>query len=341
MPHPRGTSEVVAATTHGLNPAGLRESLIGPLQRLLGVGPVFLASADPVTGLITGASNSEIPLEASQRFLANEYAAPDIVKFRDVAAARVPAQSLYAAAEGDPAGSARWRDILEPLGWGDELRVALRDRTGVWGYLCLHRGAGDPSFTPAELAAAAAVVPQLAAAFRRTALAAAGETSGAGGPGVVLLGENLDVVATTGSAEALLDEWRDADPAYPLPVPIAALAARLLRERAPQRLTMRTPGGQWIGLHAGLLDGPGSARVAVVVETPAPAAVLPVFAALVGLTARESEVAAALLRGQSNRLIARGLQVSEQTLQTQVRSVFSKAGVHSRSELTARLLGGH
>lgn len=341
MPQPRGTAEVVAAAGHGLNPAELRESLIGPLQRLLGVGPVFLASADPVTGVITGGSNAEIPLEASQRFLANEYAAADLVKFRDVAAARVPAQALYAVTGEDPARSARWREILEPLGWGDELRVALRDRAGVWGYLCLHRGADDPPFSPAELATAAALVPHLAAGFRRTTLAAAAERAGERGPGVVLLTADLEVVASTGSADALLAALREADPAFPLPVSIGALAARSLREQTPQRLTMRTPDGAWVGLHAALLDGPGPARVAIVVETPGPAAVLPVFAALVGLTARESEVAAALLGGQPNRLIARGLRISEQTLQTQVRSVFAKAGVHSRSELTARLLSAH
>lgn len=337
----RATRGVLDAAARGLDAAALRASLVEPLQRMVGVGPVYIASADPVTWLFTGGTTADVTPEATQRFLANEYGAPDLVKFSDVAAAKVPMQSLYAAAEQRPSVSARWRDVLEPMGWGDELRVAVRDRAGVWGFLCLHRTGGEPAFAGAELAAVAAVLPALAEAFRRTATAAAATATNAGGPGVILLRDDLTVEATTGSAGELLEDLREPNPIHPLPTPVASLAARLLNERAPQRLTMRTPSGRWISLHAGLLDGPGPSRVAVVVETPSPTVVMPVFAAVIGLTGRETEVATALLRGESNRLTARRLQVSEQTLQTQVRSVFAKAGVHSRGELVARLLGGH
>jgi DNA-binding CsgD family transcriptional regulator len=289
---------------------------------------------------LTGGTNAHVTPEATQRFMANEYAAADVVKFTDVAAAKIPSQSLYDATDDQPAASARWRDVLEPMGWGDELRVALRDRAGVWGFLCLHRCDDESAFSPADRAAITALVPQLAEAFRRTAIAGAPSAAGPD-PGVILLREDLSIEATTGSAGELLDELSASSPAYPLPLPVASLAARLLRELAPQRLTMQAPSGRWISLHAGLLDGAGAARVAIVVESPTPAVIMPVFASVVGLTPRESEVAAALLRGRSTRLTARDLHVTEQTLQTQLRSVFAKAGVHSRAELVARLLGGH
>jgi DNA-binding CsgD family transcriptional regulator len=342
MPSSAGAArDLVAAAGSELDPAGVRSSVIAPLQRLMGVGPVFVASADPSTWLFTGATNVEVDSDATQRFFANEFRTTDVVKFSDVAKARVPALSLFGATDGHPETSARWRDILEPLGWGDELRVALRDRGGVWGFLCLHREAADRPFVAGELAALLAVLPDLTAAFRRASLAAAADASGLDGPGVIVLNGGLVAEALTGSASELLAELQEVDPGHALPVPIASIAAQVMETSSPQQLTMRTPAGRWITLHAGLLQGAEEARVAVVIEPPSPAGMLSLFASAVGLTKRETEVVGALLRGESNRLTARRLRVSELTLQTQLRSVFGKAGVHSRGELIARLLAGH
>jgi DNA-binding CsgD family transcriptional regulator len=59
-----------------------------------------------------------------------------------------------------------------------------------------------------------------------------------------------------------------------------------------------------------------------------------------GLTPREQDVVAAVLRGQSTRSIADQLFISEHTVQTHLRSVFAKTGVHSRRELVARAMSG-
>lgn len=328
------------AAARGTSAAELRTAIISPLQRLMSVGPVFVAAADPTTWMFTGGANDGISAEATQRFMANEIGAADVVTFGSLARARKPVQSLYAAAGSQPESSARWRDVLEPQGWGDELRAALRDRSGVWGFLCLHRFAGDRPFDAQDVARLSEVLPALTEAFRRTA--AVGPPAihpAAKGPGVILLRPDLSVAAVTGSAGELLDELSRDDPSYDVPLPIANLALRLLSEQAPQRLTMRTPSGRGVSLHAGLLDGDSAGGIAIVVEPPTPASMLPLFAATISLTPRETEIAAAILRGDSTRLAARQLGISELTAQTQMRSVFAKAGVHSRGELVARLLG--
>ena len=307
----------------------------------MSAGPVFVASADPTTWLFTGGTNAGVSAEATQRFLACEFGDADLLTFADLASAPEPVQALYAAAEGEPEASARWREVLEPQGWGDELRAALRDRSGVWGFVCLHRFAGDAPFDRQDVARLARVLPVLTEAFRRTAAAAGPSIEpSAEGPGVIVLRPDLSVAAVTGSAGNLLDELRTRDPAYDLPLPIASVAVRLQREGSPQRLTMRTPTGRGVSLHAGFLDGDAAGHIAVVVEPPTPATMLPLFALSIALTPRETEVAAAVLRGESNRLAARRLGISELTVQTQVRSVFAKAGVRSRGELVARMLGG-
>ena len=59
------------------------------------------------------------------------------------------------------------------------------------------------------------------------------------------------------------------------------------------------------------------------------------------LTERESEIAALLLGGKTYRMIAGELHVSENTVKTHVKNIYSKAGVQSRAELVNLLLDIH
>ena len=56
------------------------------------------------------------------------------------------------------------------------------------------------------------------------------------------------------------------------------------------------------------------------------------------LTEREKDVLAELLSGKSNKEIAEALFISESTVKTHVRSIFSKYDVSSRAELISTLL---
>ena len=58
-----------------------------------------------------------------------------------------------------------------------------------------------------------------------------------------------------------------------------------------------------------------------------------------GLTEREVDVVELIVGGASNKVIARELQLSLATVKTHVQHVFQKAGVSSRTALSALLLG--
>ena len=58
-----------------------------------------------------------------------------------------------------------------------------------------------------------------------------------------------------------------------------------------------------------------------------------------GLTARESEVAAFLSEGLSNREMADALSISEHTVKSHLKAIFMKTGVASRAQAVARIAG--
>jgi hypothetical protein len=104
----------------------------------------------------------------------------------------------------DRFASPRYRDIMRPLGLGDELRAALVVDERCWGYLCLHRADGRLGFTREEAATVARLGPHLAAALRQALLLRAPTTGNPAAPGVVLLADDLSVIAVTAQAEYLL-----------------------------------------------------------------------------------------------------------------------------------------
>ena len=122
----RAEQEIVRLCHAGLDSRTLRVEALRRLRAVVPVDALFCATVDPATLLFTGSVVEEIPEKATPAFLANEFLQEDVNKFVHLARAGRPVQGLYEATEGEPTRSARYREILEPLGFGDELRAALR-----------------------------------------------------------------------------------------------------------------------------------------------------------------------------------------------------------------------
>jgi DNA-binding CsgD family transcriptional regulator len=307
------------------------------LQQVVGCGPVFLAAADPLTLHFVRESRYDISDEVAARFFAHEIGVPDVVKFRSLADARHPVGTLYRATDRAPHTSARWREVIEPLGWGDELRAAIRDGGRTWGFLCLHRVSSEPPFDDSDVDVVRTISQQVAAAFSRLALSAATtHTDAVLPPGVVVLDRQLVVTSMTETASewfACLDGTR-----IGAPIALMSVAAVALHSGEPQSAAVMTLDRSWLSVHASPLQGAGSEAVVVVVQSAHPDDALPALAVSARLTPRESEVAAAAVRGLSDRAIARSLALSEYTVQDHLKRVYAKTGVRSRAELVARLL---
>jgi DNA-binding CsgD family transcriptional regulator len=348
----RRTEHAIVRLCHaGLDARTLRVEVLRRLRTIVPLDAAFFATVDPTTLLFTGSLVEEIPEFVTPAFLANEFLQDDVNKFVQLARAARPVQSLYEATRHEPEESARYREILSPIGFGDELRAALRIGTVTWGVMCLHRELADTGFTTDEAALLDRLAPHLAVGLRAALLI--DETtadSGPAAPGLVVLADDLSVAAVTASAERWLGEMSDWPQRSEPPQALRTVVARLhalehaseVATKLMPRARVRTRSGQWLVLHAARLSGPaGSGQIAVILEPADPAEVIPLVLQAYGLTDRESQVTQLVLRGLSTSEIAASLSIAALTVQQHLKAVFDKTGVHSRRELVAQLFSQH
>jgi DNA-binding CsgD family transcriptional regulator len=324
----------------GLDADELRSETLTRLKGLMTVDAAFFATVDPATVLFTAVSVDEPLGEVTEQFLANEFGQADVNKFATLAAARDPVSTLGHATKGDWSSSARYVEVMRPLGLGDELRAALMSNGRCWGVICLHREDAAAGFSEQELQLVRRLTPHLAEGLRRGLRAGSVETTDVG-PGVVVLDAGLRVESISAEAEHWLAEL-DPDRRSELPVPVRAVAAQLMRVHelpAAPIVKVRTKTGRWLALHASTLRG-GGERTAVVIEPVTPAQLGSFLLDVHGLTPAQQRVTELLLQGFSTRQIVERLCLSPHTVQEHVRAAYDKVGVGSRRELVTALLRG-
>lgn len=321
------------------------------LRRAVPFDAICLATTDPGTGLITGARKVDLPDSRDREFAHLEYEVDDVNHYREIALRPEPVGVLALDTGGHPERSTRWREFLVPhFGFGHELRAAFRTDGQVWGLAGLYRDSASSGFSPAE----ADFVGRLSGTIgrgMRTAIVTAQATAprhDSGGPAVLVVGRDGELRSATPAALDHLDRLsrlgsRTDD--LPTPVHVLAAAARSVRDGrldAVPRTRLRLASGEWVVLHAAPLAGPTEAGEVVVTMEPArPPDVVPLVVAAHGLTDRERDVVALVLTGATTTDIGRQLHLSPYTIQDHLKSIFDKAGVHSRRELTARVFYDH
>ena len=344
----RVKQEAIRLAQEGLDAPTLRAEAVALIERAIPTAATCCLTTDPATVLLTGGNVHTFRPEAIPALVSNEYLQDDFIKFRDLATLRQPVSTLHIATRGNPTRSRRFREVLEPYGLGNELRVVFRSGGAAWGAMCLHREAGNQDFTDADVACIAAIAPHLAAGLRRAVLLDTAENEPAArAPGLLLLADDLTVLSATPAAELLLAEisangyWPRGDA---LPVPVCTAAAKLQalgRETQSGAceipcVRLRTRAGRWLALHASRMSQAAD-QIAIIIEQATPNDVAPYVLRAYVLTAREQEVATLVLKGLSTEDISVRLCISTLTVQQHLKAIFEKVGVRSRRELVARI----
>lgn len=261
------------------------------------------------------------------------------------------AVSLLAATGGDRARSRLWADSLTRHGIDDVASTVFRDPHGCWGFLELWRSTGRFDTEEVRLLSglAGVVTPALRRSLRPTfeapATAAAGRRSG---PAVVLLNDRLDIVSQTRQVDADLRSLlpTEAD-RTPVPAAVLNVAAQLLAVEAdvdanPAWVRAHLGAGRWVTVAAARVEGAaaGGGSIAVTIEPTSSTDRLELYARVVGLTARETELLRRVAAGLDTRALAGELHLSQHTVQDHLKSIFAKTGAANRKALVARSTGG-
>jgi DNA-binding CsgD family transcriptional regulator len=289
------------------------------------------ATVDPLTTMWTSCVLDGFDRDPAleQAIFENEYGVPDELKLRDMAGDRVArgAGALALRTGGDPASSARFRDVYEPRGVTDELRVLLDDGRTVWGAVVLLRT--DGVFDRSEVAVARAIARPVALRLRAALLR---ETAAAAAGGVLLCDESGHVLDLDARARALLASASDG-----LRTALAAIVARFVAGAGAEGAIALPGGAGWITVSCSRL----SSAVVVTIDRLRPDRMAEVLVAAAGLTAREQGVLTEVLAGATTRKAAERLRMSEHTVNDHLKHVFTKFEVGTRSELVAKLFVTH
>ncbi|HMO53659.1 MAG TPA: LuxR C-terminal-related transcriptional regulator, partial [Tepidiformaceae bacterium] len=217
--------------------------------------------------------------------------------------------------------------------------VALRTGGDAWGMLGLYREEGAEVFSAEERRFLAGVAPLLGAGARNSLLIGeATDPDHDDAPGLLLLTSALKRNTATAQAERWMDELEPPRESGRLPAAIISVGAAAAGGDGSPSVRVRTRAGRWLVVHGARL---GRDQVGVVIEPVAPAKIAPLLMTAYGLTPREQEVTALVLRGFSTEEIAGELVVSEHTVQQHLKSIFEKTGVNSRRDLTGKVFFSH
>jgi DNA-binding CsgD family transcriptional regulator len=284
----------------------------------------------PLTGGEVGGAPGSL-----EEALQYEYRRRDVNSFNELQGKRVTAASIATATAGRPRESLRFREMIEPAGPADELRIVFRDAFGIWACLVAFTGR---TLEERDLTFVAEVTPAITRTLRaaiatENAQPRPPEPDTAAGPSVLLLDGEDRILAADAVARrrlALLPEHRPVE----VPGVIAFLAARA-RHSGDARASARTRtiDGRWLTLDASRMDDTPGGNVAVVLQ--ASAAILDNVLRSLGLTAREREVATLAAHGQSTKTIAQTLTLSPWTVQDHLKAIFEKTGFSARADLSA------
>jgi len=354
--------EILRLCHAGLDPITFRMKVAAQLRRAIPFDAWCWPTADPATGLVTGAVGEDIPPGKTQRFFEIEYMEPDFTKFGDLARQRGHVGALSRATDGRLDRSLRYREIFGPAGIGEDLRAALVIEGSTWGYLALHRDESAP-FDDFEAAYLGQLVLHLAEGLRTSLLLRTVEHSAdEEAPGIVLLDAELRVASISSAGERWLADIVSKQPMADgsLPDPVAAVIANLLRlERdhgegaAVPRARVPTRSGRWLVVHATRLSDPNASDraadpatdwigpIAIVLEPAHPHELMPLLLEAYALTKRESQITQLVLLGRATNRIAADLGISPLTVQQHLKGVFEKVGVHSKRELAAGIFARH
>jgi DNA-binding CsgD family transcriptional regulator len=338
----RAAEEIAELSGRGLPAAVLYPQVLAILGRVLDVSSACFQTSDPLTGFPVTHGEVGSPPGSLGESLHFEFDREDVSRYSDVQLRQTPLAILSAETGGRPLESPRFREMIEPEGGGDELRVAFADVLGVWGTMVIFSAPGH-CFSDEDAALVSRIVAPVSRALRLAhhSEPAAVEAIDWGGPGVIVVdGDERIEMADERALARVRSLGTDVGGSLPAAFSVVCAWARLRDPDRPARARARgLSGGPWLTIDVSPIDDDARGRLAVVIQAATGPDVLDAAMRSHALSAREREVAGLLIAGQANKEIAASLCVSPHTVADHLKSIFEKTGAHTRGGVAAAIFG--
>lgn len=337
----RVLKEITALCAEPTTPLELLSAAAALLEQAVPTDASCWSTFDPATTMVTSAVGRNLDEQgpAAIRFFELEYARDTPGQYRSLLGTHTDSALIHAGSLDQDEGSAAVREHLTEMGVGQELRVLFHHQGAAWGGAGLMRSTDAAAFDNDEIDFARRIAPIVTNAVRTALIRTVGVELGAAtenGPAVLVI-EADQIVEATPAAVSWLAELGRGDVGHGVvPTVVRAVAAHANAGRTVAQRA-RSADGSWVVLRGAPLS---QGRAIVTIEIAGPPEVASIINAALGLTGREIDVVAAVLRGLSTKEIAQELHLSTYTVQDHLKAVFSKAQVNSRRELVADIFFG-
>ncbi|AZV54191.1 helix-turn-helix transcriptional regulator [Bacillus pumilus] len=318
----------------------LRQHIRDELAAVLDFDAACITTIDPATLLSTGSFTDEPIEEIHDQLFQNEFLKKDVHQHESLAKGPIHAASLVQS--GEYLNSDRYRDILLPKGWSDELRAALVIQGECWGIASLYRLKDKEPFQEQDIRAVIEQTPRLAAKLRDE-LFKKRDTEGddaAEHQGFLILSHDYNLLYGNETGLHWLHTFQAFEQIHDkatMPRPFRALGAKLLYGGIDQTAASMTrmPTGLFLSLQAFRLAQAAGQEEAVMIHIKRAQTndILPYAAKTYRLTEREMNVLDCLLKGQSTKEIASTLFISTHTVHDHVKAMLQKTNLSSRRML--------
>jgi DNA-binding NarL/FixJ family response regulator len=338
--------EIVRLAHGGLDLHEFARDAARVLRRAVPFDGVAVVAFDPATALpVDKWIDNSLTGSAGSRLAEIQLHEPDVNKFRQLAASGRRAASMSGATGGNLDRSRRYRELLRPHGFGDELRAVCVGDSGTWGAIVMHRERGARNFAARDVDVLASLSGAFAQGLQRVSLqrdlsAGAGDRD----PGLLVIDDEDGIEMANAAAAAWLDELRGRWGRLPLVVTAVADRAREIasgRSDVAATARVRAASGRWVLVRGSVLRNGTQSRTAVTLEPARAPELAELVAEAYGLTARERRVTELVAQGLPTGGIAARLHLSTYTVQDHLKAIFEKLDVSSRGQLVARLFLDH
>ncbi|MEW4150285.1 helix-turn-helix transcriptional regulator [Bacillus thuringiensis] len=341
--HEKTMKEITMVANHISSIRSFQDSFLHLIRKVIDFDAACFTTIDPISFLSTGAFTDESVEKIHPQLFMNEFLEDDFNKFKCLTEHSPHVASLSMATNGEKKKSSRYRNILKPANFGDELRGVCMSKGKCYGHLSLFRGSTSPAFHIDDCKYLATIVPIAGEALKKAVPIPFSEEKVIG-TGTIIVSEEFNVLYWNQDGSEWLSNLRKYEQLNikEIPRPIRAVCSRVKANEynvgcmnREEKVCLPLAYGHFLIIRASKLEHTSSFQDGYIVlfERARPEEIFPLIMETYSFTMREKQVIRKILTGMSTKELAQEFCISIYTVQDHLKSIFEKTGVSSRNEL--------